>query len=794
MGLVESSGWQPTRRARLCAVAAAWAIGLAAASVPQAAWAQESPAAATQTPPPAAAPAPIDTFDADMKSLPQPPADAALPQVEPVIPDDQFKDAVPEFTPAEQNELNTPLESIEEFERRLDAKPAPDTAAGTGKAKGAATDHDKIAASPLGDQNAAEAVPDAPLGDAELLQPLPPLQSFQVEPVEITGEDAAKPADKIGYAFEIDGLDKADAETDADLRGLFNDVSTLKDGGGEAANISQIYARAQHDAELLNQILASEGWYEPRIDTHVGATADNAPDKLTAVIDVEPGQRFTFGSIDVKADPTVPPNLIADNFPLKVGEPIVATRVQGAEARVALVLPQNGYAFAQVGDRDIELDHDTGKGDYTLPVDVGPRVRIRNITSGGEEAFDAKHVAVIARFKRDELYDSRKLDDLNKALVATGLFATVSAKPQRTGVAVGDGTEYTDIYVEQHKGPPRTIAGSAGYGTGEGIKVQASWTHRNLFPPEGALTVLGTLGTQDQSVGVTFTRSNAGRRDKTFQLSAQAAHTDYAAVNGYTASLSTRWSYDSTPIWRKTLSYAYGGEVLVTAENDYNPAIADLSRRTFYIAGLDGEATLDFTDDLLNATKGFRLKAQVEPEASVEDGFHPYVRMRLDASGYVPFGSFVLAGRVAAGSIQGVARDDLAPSRRFYSGGGGSVRGYGYQELGPQVVIPNPDYDPTDPKEKDPPTILHPLGGRSFNEASIEARYRFGTWGAVAFVDAGQAYESSFPKLSDLRFGAGVGVRYYTNFGPLRVDLATPLDRREGESWLAVYVSIGQAF
>ena len=259
MGLVESSGWQPTRRARLCAVAAAWAIGLAAASVHQAAWAQESPAAATQTPPPAAAPAPIDTFDADMKSLPQPPADAALPQVEPVIPDDQFKDAVPEFTPAEQNELNTPLESIEEFERRLDAKPAPDTAAGTGKAKGAATDHDKIAASPLGDQNAAEAVPDAPLGDAELLQPLPPLQSFQVEPVEITGEDAAKPADKIGYAFEIDGLDKADAETDADLRGLFNDVSTLKDGGGEAANISQIYARAQHAAELLNQILASEG-------------------------------------------------------------------------------------------------------------------------------------------------------------------------------------------------------------------------------------------------------------------------------------------------------------------------------------------------------------------------------------------------------------------------------------------------------------------------------------------------------------------------------------------------------
>lgn len=770
-------------------MAAACAIAFGA---PGLAWAQDS-SSAQATPAPATTAPPADTFDADMKGLPQPPPDAALPEVKPVIPDDQFDKQVPEFTPAEDQELNTPLESIEDFEKRLDAKPAGNAPAADG-AKAADTDKDQIAKSPLGDQQPAEAVPDAPLSDSELLAPLPPLQSFQVEPVEITGEDTAKPAEKVHYRFEVDGLDKADAETDADMRGLFDDVSTLKSGKGEAANISQVYARLEHDSELLGKILASEGWYEPRIDTHVGTAADDKPDALTAVLDVGPGQRFSFGSITVNADPTVPPTLIADNFPLTVGEPIVATRVQAAEARVALVLPQNGYAFATVGERDIALDRDTGKGDYTLPVDVGPRVRIRNITTSGEKAFDARHVAVIARFKQNELYDSRKLDDLNKALVATGLFATVSAKPQRTGVAVGDGTEYTDIYVEQHKGPPRTIAASAGYGTGEGIKAQASWTHRNLFPPEGALTVLGTLGTLDQSLGVTFTRSNAGRRDKTFQLSAEAAHTDYAAVNGYTARLATRWSYDSTPIWRKTFSYAYGGQVLVTAEQDYNPAIADLSRRTFYIAGLDGEATLDFTDDLLNATKGFRLKAQVEPEASVHGGFHPYVRARLDASGYVPFGSFVLAGRVAAGSIQGVARDDLAPSRRFYSGGGGSVRGYGYEELGPQVVIPNPNFDPTNPKEKDPPTILHPLGGRSFNEASVEARYRFGTWGAVAFVDAGQAYESSMPKLSDLRFGAGVGVRYYTNFGPLRVDVATPLNRQPGESRIAVYVSIGQAF
>ena len=110
------------------------------------------------------------------------------------------------------------------------------------------------------------------------------------------------------------------------------------------------------------------------------------------------------------------------------------------------------------------------------------------------------------------------------------------------------------------------------------------------------------------------------------------------------------------------------------------------------------------------------------------------------------------------------------------------------------AIIANPKFDPEDPEEKDPPTISVPIGGRSLNEFSLEGRYRFGNYGVVAFVDAGQTYESQYPRLSDLRFGVGIGGRLYTNFGPLRVDVATPLDRRRGEPRIAVYVSIGQAF
>jgi translocation and assembly module TamA len=137
----------------------------------------------------------------------------------------------------------------------------------------------------------------------------------------------------------------------------------------------------------------------------------------------------------------------------------------------------------------------------------------------------------------------------------------------------------------------------------------------------------------------------------------------------------------------------------------------------------------------------------------------------------------VIAGRARLGTIFGAERDRIAPSRRFYAGGGGSVRGYGFQRLGPR----DPVFD-------------DPIGGRSLAEFALEARVRVGNFGIVPFIDAGNIYTSPLPKLDDLRFGAGIGVRYHTRFGPIRVDLGTPLSRQRDDPRLAVYVSLGQAF
>ena len=155
-----------------------------------------------------------------------------------------------------------------------------------------------------------------------------------------------------------------------------------------------------------------------------------------------------------------------------------------------------------------------------------------------------------------------------------------------------------------------------------------------------------------------------------------------------------------------------------------------------------------------------------------------YTRVQFDASAYRPVSErAVLAGRIRLGTIVGAPRDQIAPSRRFYAGGGASVRGYGFQSIGPRD--PNND----------------PIGGRSLAEFAIEARVKaFGNFGIVPFFDGGNIYTGGLPDFSGLRYGAGLGVRYYSNFGPIRVDVGTPLNPQPGDSRVAVYVSLGQAF
>lgn len=608
--------------------------------------------------------------------------------------------------------------------------------------------------------------------DPALVRPLVPLATFVVDPgVTTTASDKAA---VVRYRVTTAGL----KEVDLDAR--FRILSALLEKGRTAGSAVQVSALAVEDQALAERLLHAEGYYDAKVNTVVGPLPD-AAGELFVALTATPGARYTLGTIAVTGAALEPTRLAVAALGLHTGAPIVAPVIETAEATVALRLPEAGYPFVKVGDRTVLLDDKLPIGDYSLPLDAGAKARFGGFRTADDAVLAPAHIAVLPRFKAGEVYDSRRVDDLRQALVATSLFSAVGVEPVATGRFAADGTETVDLLISQTKGPWRQLAASAGYSTGEGAKVVGSWTNRNRFPPEGALTLAAVAGTQEQSLSAQFRRSNAGQRDRSFQVAASVARQRFAAYAAETFDLGATLARTSTPIWQKRWTWSAGTELIATRETRFNSAALNRRNGTFIIAELPLQLGYDRSDSLLDPTKGFRLVGRLSPEAQQTavggGGFNGYARLLAEASGYFTVSSnIVVAGRTRVGSIVGAPRDAIAPSRRLYAGGGGSVRGFGYQELGPRDA--NND----------------PLGGRSLTEFAVEARYRFGHYGFVPFIDAGRVGVNPMPSLSGLRYGVGIGGRYYTNFGPLRIDIATPVARRRGEGRVAVYFSIGQAF
>jgi translocation and assembly module TamA len=607
--------------------------------------------------------------------------------------------------------------------------------------------------------------------------PMAPLPELGVEWPDLNKADPMSPtveaapatveiADDQRYAVVIAGIEQLPPTVTT----RFDELSVLKAGAGKPANVAQIDRRARDDADLLNTILRAEGYYDANIETDV-VPKDG---RLEVTLTVEPGPLYKFGEVRVAG---VPKPDLREAFGVKTDDAVNADSVQSGELALREKLAREGFPFAKVAEPDIVVDHDTRIATLNLNVESGGERRIGNIKVLGDRApFGAKHVGVIARFRPGELYNEAMIDDLRRALIATGLISTVKLEPVE-GTAPGT----VDIATTLEPAPPRTIAGEIGYGTGEGFRVEASWQHRNLIRPEGAVTLRGVVGTREQSLGALLRMGNFRRRDQVLNASMIASHEVRAAYDATSFEIAASLERQTNIIWQKDWTYSFGFELVASDEKDFVATAGIAQRRTYFIGALPLTLGYDGSDDLLDPHRGFRLSGRLSPEVSLSGKAFGYARAQIDASGYIPVGQkVVIAGRARFGSTVGAAREDIAPSRRFYSGGGGSVRGFGYQEIGPRNVLDQP------------------IGGRSLAEFSLEARIRLpifgGNFGVVPFVDAGNIYTGSVPKFTGLRVGAGVGLRYYSGFGPIRIDVGTPLGRRKGESIVAVQVSLGQAF
>ena len=618
--------------------------------------------------------------------------------------------------------------------------------------------------------------------------PLAPLPDLGIAWPELNAKDTAPPAAAVAeqrndrtqatelgdlrYTVRVEGLTSVSGS--GELLSAFRQQSALEAERKDPANAAQIGRRAGADADLLTQLLRAQGYY----DAVVEERTEKSGAVLGVVLSAEPGQQYTFASVELPGLDTAGPAAagLRNAFAVKAGDPVVAADVIAAGVSLTTALGEQGYAGAKLGEQDIEVNHQTHLATLSLSVTPGPVARFGSIHVSGRPPFSSSHVALIARFKRGEPFQRSKIDDLRRALIATTLVANADIR-----VVPVEGGRTVDLAVHLEPAPQHTIAGELGYGTAQGARLEASWTDRNFLNPEGALTLRGIAGTNEQLLGVQLRRSNFMMRDQTLNLQFSASHQKFAAYTAKTIDLAASIERLSNFIWQKPWTWSYGGEWLGTSERGVFSSDGVKDTRTFAIAALPLSLAYDGSDSLLDPTKGFRLGARLSPEISFHGGHFTYARGQIDASAYHPVGDrVVVAGRVRIGTIVGAGVFDLAPSRRFYSGGGGSVRGYGYQQLGPKDL------------EGDP------IGGRGLAEFAVEARIRLkqfgGNFGIVPFFDGGTLTSSATPDFSHFRYAAGLGVRYYSTFGPIRVDIGVPLNRQQGDGPLAVTVSLGQAF
>ena len=626
--------------------------------------------------------------------------------------------------------------------------------------------------------------------DIEEIEPSEPMDEVQFADFELIGPDvqfAEAETIEIGDSLILGFPQQEPPFTDqGNFVERFRALSTVRELDDDTDNIGQLAARAREDEELLNNILQVYGFYDGRVVRSIGtrdAGEDEASEAPRVRFDVIPGERYSYGAIDLG-------NLLAATdgealrraFEIEVGDFLQSDRIVEERFDLDRALGEFGYPFASIDEPELLIDHAVVEGALTMNVEPNGKYVFGEVTSNDPEFLSGRHLGTIARFEPGDVYQRSLELDLRRAVTATGLVSSVSITPREIEAPQGDRPGRVAMDVEVERADLRTIAGAIGYGSEEGIRIQASWEHRNFFPPEGLVRVRGIAGTQEQLAGVTFRKNNFGGRDRILNIDAFVNTIDSPAFESRSAALVGTYERTSTLLFQKPLSWSIGGELIATQERP--PSINGVSqpRETFFVAAIPAYAQIDTSDDLLDPTRGFRVSGRLSPEVSRNRGTQSfYLRSRFDGSTYLRVNDrIVLAGRSAFATIQGTDLRNIAPSRRLYAGGGGSVRGYGFREIGPRDDLGEPS------------------GGRSLVEVSAEARIRTGFLdGAVSvvpFVDAGSVSPSSFPDFEDIRIGAGVGLRYHTGFGPLRFDVGVPLNPGPDDSPVAVYVSLGQAF
>ncbi|MHC0613171.1 autotransporter assembly complex protein TamA [Komagataeibacter oboediens] len=617
---------------------------------------------------------------------------------------------------------------------------------------------------------------------------------------------AARAADPQDYTTTLRPTGNADLD---DALRASSDLLSLQKT--QAVSPFALTGRIHNDYSRLISALESYGYYAGAITITVtdgggksGASAAGSHDgrdpdlpewmqsipaghRAQITISAQPGVQFRIGVVTLNPDKGDPPvNLNADEvkaFAMKSGMPAQAENVLSAGVTLQTALTEEGYALAHVSKPQAWLRPATHTLDIAYTVHRGPVVNLGAFDFAGLQRTHPAYIARRLTIAPGELYQPSRIERARQDIASTGLFADVQVNHGDT--LASDGSMPLDFAFRE--GKRHSVGAEGGYSTDLGGRAGVTWTHNNLFGNAERLRltalITGLGGSAEQGLGYDFyadlLKPDFGSRNQNMS----------ARLEGIKQEL---YSYRQTALLARIgivrrvnrhWNVSFGGQI----EQEQIQQMG--TTNSYFIAALPLTANYDGTgvdNPITPATHGVRMGASITPSASLTDGTSFFVIMQATVSTYFDLKNFglsrpgrsVLAWRGTIGNVEGASTFDIPPDQRLYAGGSATVRGFRYQGVGPQFA-----------------NTRYAIGGTSMDAGSFEYRQRImQKFGAVGFIDAGQVTADRTPFQGTLRVGAGAGARYYTPIGPVRLDVAVPLNRpARGDKW-ELYVGLGETF
>jgi translocation and assembly module TamA len=568
--------------------------------------------------------------------------------------------------------------------------------------------------------------------------------------------------------IEIEGV------RDSKLMGTLKGLSQLFQLKGKPPDtVAGLDQRARDDIAKLKPAVQGAGYWESDLDY----TIDENSDPVTVTITVRPGPLYHLASVELTAPGGGAPPPLRDGAPgsfgLKIGGPALTAPVVAAEALIVERYGNEGRPFAKLVDRKVIIDRATKTMAVTYVVDAGPRARFGPHTITGLQQLDRDYVERRVKWRAGDTYDARVVAQTRKVLIDSGLFASARIDVEPPAVDGGE-SPMSIVLVERAR---HSVGAGLYYDTSQGIGSRAFWEDRNLFGHAESLRFQTEIA-QQLFLGLgRFRKPDVLQTNQDFLAEAELSDERPDPYESQKFRLFSGLERHVTP------ERSFGAGLQVEKAHVDQHTLFDSTPTSFAytLASLPLYARFDYTDDKLNPAEGHRESYTVTPYAHVAGANVNFVTFRAKGSAYYPLDDdhrYILAGFGGVASIVGESAGKLPADKRLYVGGGGSVRGFGYQRAGPLG------------------TGDLPTGGVSSVEFGIELRAKITeTIGIVPFFDAGSAYYTTLPNPGrDMFYGAGIGARYYTPIGPLRLDIGFPINKRPSDDAFQLYISVGQAF